>query len=225
MKISAIAIALIGAALGTFPSSSATAAQLFAAPALPASSTTLPPRDECASDPSFAAFRTELMDILVRRDADRLIPIIAEDIEWSFGGDAGRARFVESWGLADPANSPLWTELAGALMLGCARQGGAMVAPYLYNHMPEGLDLFDSGVARAGATLYSAPDVVSEGVPLAWSILNSAEFVPGGWIRVDLADGRSGYLQEADFLSPADYRAFFEKRGGAWRLTVFIAGD
>jgi hypothetical protein len=220
MKISAIAIALIGAALGTFLPSEAVAARVA-----PARATTLPPRDECASDPSFAAFRAELLDILVRRDADRLIPIIAEDIEWSFGGDAGRARFVETWGLTDPVNSPLWAELADTLMLGCDRREGAMVSPYLSSHMPAETDLFDSGVARAGATLYSAPDAMEEGQRLAWHILDGVQELAGGWVRVHLVDGRSGYLRDQDFVSPAGYRAHFEKRAGEWRLTVFIAGD
>jgi hypothetical protein len=45
------------------------------------------------------------------------------------------------------------------------------------------------------------------------------------WIRVTVPGGRSGYLLREQVRSPIDYRALFERRGGQWRLTVFLAGD
>ena len=37
-------------------------------------------------------------------------------------------------------------------------------------------------------------------------------------------DGRA-FVSEADARMAVDYRARFEKIGGSWQMTVFIAGD
>jgi hypothetical protein len=47
----------------------------------------------------------------------------------------------------------------------------------------------------------------------------------GAWRRVRLGDGRIGYMGSGDLRSDIDYRAIFERRGGRWLLTVFVAGD
>ncbi|MEA3013613.1 MAG: hypothetical protein QOD42_2158 [Sphingomonadales bacterium] len=190
--------------------------------ALPAR--TLPPRDECAADPDFARFRAELLDIVARHDATRLLAVVADDIRFDFGGGEGRRAFAGEWGLADPDRSGLWVELAKALASGCARDGGTMSAPYIFRRFPDELDVFSSGVAGLGARLYRTQVTDGDSVPIPWEILDEAER-DGGWTRVRLADGRAGFIETAHLLSPIDYRAIFEKRDGQWRMTMFIAGD
>ncbi|HVQ09659.1 MAG TPA: hypothetical protein VMS43_14605 [Allosphingosinicella sp.] len=186
---------------------------------------TLPPRDECAADPGFARFRADLLDIVARHDATRLLAIVADDIRFDFGGGQGRRAFAGEWGLADPDRSGLWVELAGVLVSGCARDGEMMTAPYIFRRFPDELDAYSSGVAGPGARLYQARSNEGESVLIPWEILEEVEMNAGGWARVRLSGGRTGYIETANLLSAIDYRAIFEKRDGQWRMTTFIAGD
>jgi hypothetical protein len=197
---------------------------LLLALACPAQARTLPPGDECAADADFARFRAELLDAVARHDAARLLGMTADDIEFSFGGESGKAAFVATWGLADPHASGLWRELAQVLASGCAREGEEMSSPYWFSRFPDHLDAFDSGLAGPQARLYATPSVEAASVPIAWQVLAEAA-VEGGWARVRLEDGRSGHIEAADLLSPIGYRALFARRGGAWRMVAFIAGD
>ena len=191
----------------------------------------LPPIDECGADAGFARFRAELLDALARHDVARLRPMLAPDIFYSFGGEAGREAFFQHWGLhRDPASSGLWTSLGETLMLGCARSAGDMVAPYAFVHWPEFDGVGTSFLARPGADLYARPDFEGEPIAtLAWHVVEDAS--PDGaagnslWRRVRLGDGRTGYVRETDLRVDIDYRAIFERRAGRWVLATFVAGD
>lgn len=191
----------------------------------------LPPIDECGADVGFARFRAELLDALARRDVARLRPMVAEDIFYTFGGDAGRDAFFEDWGLdGDPNASGLWTALAETLMLGCARLEGERVAPYAFARWPEFDDVGTSFLARPGAAFYPRPEVDGEPIAiLAWHVVEDAgpEGATGNslWRRVRLADGRTGYVRETELRVDIDYRASFEQRGDRWLLATFVAGD
>jgi hypothetical protein len=89
-------------------------------------------------------------------------------------------------------------------------------------------DVFTAAVAiRPGAELRSAPDAAGELVAtLDWDVLTVPEWDwESAWQRVELADGRAGYVRSEDIRSPIDYRAAFQRVGGRWRMTAFIAGD
>jgi hypothetical protein len=191
--------------------------------ALPAR--TLPPRDECAADPDFARFRAELLDIVARHDATRLLAAIADDIRFTFGGGEGKAAFAAQWSLADPDTSGLWVELARALASGCARDEEAMSAPYIFRRFPDELDAFSAGVAGPAARLYGTASNEGDSALIPWEILEEATTGIPGWVQVRLSDGRTGYVEVENVLSPIGYRAIFERRDGRWRMTMFIAGD
>lgn len=203
------------------------ASLLLAAFALtpPAGAQTLPPRDECGANAEFARFRADLLDIIVRRDRARLLAILSDDIRFSFGSEVGDHDFAAEWGLATPETSGLWTALANTLVLGCARDDGRMVSPYLFSRMPGGVDPYFSGVARPGARLSAARSDEGEGPLISWAIIEEVADEADGWSRVRLADGRSGYVESGEVLRTLDYRAIFERRNGRWLMTAFIAGD
>jgi hypothetical protein len=91
-----------------------------------------PPVDDCASDPSFAEFRSELRRIVARRDAEALLSVVADDVHASLGGHVGRGDFIELWGLEkQPRRSKVWAELGQALRLGCSLKGGVPTVPSL----------------------------------------------------------------------------------------------
>jgi hypothetical protein len=191
----------------------------------------LPPVDRCASDPSFVLFRTRLLSAIDRHNAAFILSIAAGDIEFSFGDTPGRAGFAASWGLDHPSTSRLWRELGAALRLGCARgREGDLWAPSMSMSSAGGED--EDFAARVvavapGAALRAAPSDASRAVaPLEWDVLTPvSDDGDSAWLMATLADGRSGYVRRAQVRSPADFRAVFEKRGGRWLMTAFVAGD
>jgi len=163
-----------------------------------------------------------------QRDSAALLSIVAPQIEFSFGGSGGRAEFARAWQLRGPGTSPIWPELEAVLRLGCAREGGTFWAPSLFVQSAGPRDPFATWVAvRSGAPLHTRPDAT--GAPVArldWDVLEAeGDDGESGWLRVGLADGRRGFVRRADIRSVLDYRAGFERVGGRWMLTVFIAGD
>ena len=42
---------------------------------------------------------------------------------------------------------------------------------------------------------------------------------------VEIPDGRKGFVRRDQTVNPLGYRAVFEKRGGKWLITAFVAGD
>lgn len=78
----------------------------------------------------------------------------------------------------------------------------------------------DKGELRAG------PEPGSKLVArLAWDVVTAVEASGDVLTKVRLADGREGWLPAEQLYSPLDYRAVVEKRGKAWQITAFVAGD
>lgn len=188
----------------------------------------LEPIDQCASDASFAAFRSELLAAIERRDAAFILASVADDISVDFGGGSGRDDFRRAWGLDRPEGSDLWRELGAALRLGCARDGESLWAPSLFRQLEHEDDPTGVVVAiGAGGVLRAAPSDAAPAIAqLDWDVLawRSAES-PEDWLPVALADGRSGFVRRGQVRGLLDYRAGFARVGGRWRMTVFIAGD
>jgi hypothetical protein len=45
------------------------------------------------------------------------------------------------------------------------------------------------------------------------------------WTRVKLSDGRTGYVNGQYLRASSDFCAYFARRNGTWRMTVFIQPD
>jgi hypothetical protein len=187
-----------------------------------------------APPPALAALLDRLHRATATRDDAALRAIATPDIQTSFGGDSG----VETLRPDHPA-SPVWPRLAHALRPGCAPVGGVWVCPGLDSEIPaaRGLDAFEqvfvlgTRVRLRAAPALTAPvlaeiscrvlrrDAEGEGrVPMR-------EDADPDWVPVALPDGRRGFVSGAFAYSPVGYRALFERRGGAWRMTHFLAGD
>ena len=190
-----------------------------------------PPVDHCASDRSFADFRRRLITAVDHHSTRFILSIISDDVQSSFGGDPGRADFIAHWQLDRPAQSVLWRELGAALRLGCARvEGGAFWAPSFSaptdgddsdELIPRFIAVVPGAVLRAGAS-----DGARVIAALDWDVMTALDNDGHSpWIAARLADGRRGFVRRREVRDLADYRAVFEKRGGRWRMTAFIAGD
>ena len=195
---------------------------------VPAHAAQLPPRDECAADRSFAAFRTRLRAIVAREDARALLALVPRDIEWSFGGDGGKASFTREWKLGAGQRSAIWAELRAVLALGCAWERGRASMPYMFTGVPADRDVFTTLIpVRTGVTLRARASIKARVVQrLRWDVLRQGEGDRGGrWVRVRTDGGVAGFVARAAVRSPISYRALFERRGGQWMMTAWIAGD
>lgn len=187
----------------------------------------LPPVDESATDPSFLAFKVRLLAALERKDLPALLRVVDPKIRTSFGEGDGIPTFRRHWKLDRPAQSKVWNELAAVLRLGVTRDETEFIAPYVFTKFPQTLDAYShAAVIRPAAVLRKTPNASAPKVAtLDYHLVTLLGQPVKGWRQVRTAEGATGWLPERDLRSPLDYRAFFEKRGGAWKLTAFVSGD
>ncbi len=183
--------------------------------------------DTCSSDRSWVAYRTAFNGAVARRDVRALLPLIATDI--SFGSNrTGRAAFARQWGLATPASSTLWTELAKIMRLGCARDRQRLHwAPsmFLDEEAPDDATYGpQAAVIGAGVPLRAGPSDASRLVArMSWDIV----FLPehddgrGAWVHAVLDNDHEGFVRRSQVHSLTGPYALFAKERGQWRL-VFL---
>ena len=188
------------------------------------------PVDEAASVPDFFSFRAQLQAAVARRDAAAVTRIMHRDVKLSFGGAHGIEDFRQRW-QPESARSPLWETLATILALGgrFSADRSVFTAPYVFSAWPEGVEPFDfMAVIASEVRVRSAPALESDILDtLSFTTVRLvAPFTPDAdWIRVQLADGRVGYMSRRFLRSPVDYRIGFSKIDGRWQATFFVAGD
>jgi hypothetical protein len=210
-----------------------TLALLVSLPAI-ASAATIPPRDECAASKSYAPITREIITIAQTRDTQRLLALIAPDIRLDFGGGEGKALFVETWRLDRGTESPIWAELDKIVRLGCAVEDDWAAFPRYFVRAPASGDVFAQYLAvGTGIAMRAAPRTTATQVAtLAWDVVTLVDGDasddtgnPLTWLRVQRADGMTGYVK-ADYLrSVTDYRLIVGMVDGKPLITHFIAGD
>jgi hypothetical protein len=188
---------------------------------------TLPPVDESAQDPTFLAFKVRLLGTLQRRDVPALMRVLDPKVRVRFGAAEGVAAFRRYWNLEQPAQSRLWTELATVLRLGATRDDSDFIAPYVFTRFPHTLDVHaHAAVIRPDAVLRTSPvPAAAKVATLHFDIIQLTGEHRNGWAEARTDDGKTGWLRQSDLRSPMDYRAFFEKKNGEWKLTAFTTGE
>lgn len=201
---------------------------LIQTPYAPQRAPTLPPVDEATHDATFVAFRDNLLRIVGRRDRMALVDLVDPGIMNTFGGDNGIDAFRRLWRL-DAGDSPLWEVLEGVLSHGGTFDTpDSFVAPYVFSRWPDEFDGFDH-VALVGdrvriRALPAADASVLAILSRAILRRQEAPYNPD-WTGVVLPDGRPGFVASALARSPIDYRAYFTRSNGRWRMVVLIGGD
>lgn len=188
----------------------------------------LKPVDAAAKDPSFLAFRTQLLKIIERKDAKALLAVVNKDIKASFGMENGIEDFKTMWGLNKPATSQLWAELSKVVTMGGSFSNKTtFVAPYVFSEWPENQDAFENWAVIANNVNIRAKPSTRAAVlkKVSYEILPIEFSENKQWVTVKLDQGKKGYIASQYIRSSVDYRAFFEKIKGSWQMTVFIAGD
>lgn len=141
--------------------------------------------------------------------------------------DAGWAEFAARW-RPDATDSDLWPALADLLSLGFVREHPRLfLSPYLVWRFPRDLNMAthlvvvrDNAPLRAGPSLKAA--VVAS---LSFDVVQKLGETATGqavirWIRVRTLDGRTGYMNGRDLMSPLMPRAQFGLDRGRWRLVA-----
>jgi hypothetical protein len=206
--------------------------QHASAPAVPGLPKLLPVDQ---ADAGFAAFRTEVLAALQRKDTTYLFGLLVPEVKNTFGGDDSIAGFRRLWKPADP-QSQIWEALRRALSMGGKMTDSTFSFPYVYAFWPDSIDAF-AHVAITGENVTvhedadeQAPVIASlshDIVPVdSWQKLGE----PGvatreSWAQIKLPGDRTGYVNGLNAYSPVSWRGFFQKRDGRWKLIFFVAGD
>lgn len=209
-----------------------TAAEHRAANEAAGAAGTLMPVDEASRNPEFATFRDALAVAVEHRDTAAVMAVIDPGIKWSFGADHGIDAFRAHWLGAD-APENLWEELGEVLELGGSfASDSQFVAPYTFSKWQGAMDAYSHVVVTAAdAPVRAAPledAAVLATVGHAIFRLDSNHGLADaleGWAVVDRGAGTPGFVARRFTRSPLDYRAFFERKSGEWRMTLFLAGD
>jgi hypothetical protein len=171
--------------------------------------------DQSASDPTFLAFKVRLLGALQRRDVPALIAAVDPKVRVSFGENLDR-----------PAQSRIWSELAAVLRLGVTRDEAEFIAPYVFTRFPQTLDAYThAAIIRLGVIVRRSPSAAYPKVAeLDHALVQLSGGRRNGWVEIR-TDEAAGWVRQEDVRSPLDYRAFFEKKNGSWKLTAFVSGD
>ena len=177
----------------------------------------LRPGDEAAGD--FVRFLGDLRRVVAGKDEAGLRGLCAADVITGVDMAPGPVELVKRMRAGG------WAELEVVLGMGAARYEKGFVMPDLFGKFPEDLEPTEHVVTvRAGAVLRVSAGGAVVG-PLDFDILRVREFKAGAtWLAAERLDGLKGVVAAGDVRSLGAPRVFFEKRGGAWKVTAWGAG-
>jgi hypothetical protein len=200
----------------------------------------LRPVDEAPKDASFLAFRTKLVAAVKRRDAAYVLSVVDPRIRNTFGDDDGIRYFKRFWKI-ETRTSKFWDEFAPVIENGgvFSTEGGikTFAAPYTYTSFPADLDDFAyAAVVGSDVNLREQPSLQAKTLArLSYNVVKvdfdgsvqrpGDELYRYSWLKVETLGGLKGFVKEEFVRTALDYRAIFEKKGGRWKLTAFVAGD
>ncbi|WP_020393784.1 SH3 domain-containing protein [Thiolinea disciformis] len=190
------------------------------------------PVDEAAKQRDFLAFRQQLSTAVARHDTKAVLAVVDLKIQNGFGDDNGFENFKKIWKLnqANVKHSALWKELGTVLAL-----GGKFIdrttfnAPYVAAAWPDNKDGFENiAIVGKDVRIREKPSTTSKVITTVSYVI--LPISPNSqwteqWVSVIAPNGKKGYVSNIYARSPIDYRAFFEKKNGKWKMTSFLAGD
>ena len=192
-----------------------------------------PPIDEGANDVQFSEFRRNLVNSIDKKSYDWAIARIGNDIKYNYDEGNAKKELLKLWELMPQTKELFFSELRECLVLG----GQFMkfddvtyfVAPYVHSAWPDDFDPSEHlAVTSVTASIYEKADDTLEPLEVARHTIVKQDLSSRaeGWHLVEYADGKWGWIKDADVRSPIDYRAFFERDyRGSYVLKTFLAGD
>lgn len=202
----------------------------------------LNPVDEAPIDTLFFVFRENLRQLVKDKNVFGLLEAVDEQIQNGFGDNNGFAEFVTFWELDKPekaSESKIWSILEEILALGgsFASQGRSFEASYISSTWPAIYELTDhAAIAGSGVRFRSAPTLQSKTIAsISYDIVKVLEYtdkvetIAGEthpWVKIELLDGREGFVYGKFLRSPIGYRASFSpNQRGIWQMDSLLAGD
>jgi hypothetical protein len=202
------------------------------------------PIDNAEQNPDFKKFRDRLIDAVKKKDVKFLLGHTDENIKFSFGDPGGGIKnFIEEWKLKkNPEKSKIWHELGEVLRFGgdFDDEKTSFVAPIFFAKWPSIFDPFEYCViAGEKVNVRLEPSSKSNIVKtLNYDIIKATnlddnskavkETINGEtyqWVEIYTLYGVHGYVFEKYIRSSVDYRAFFKKESGVWKMTLLVNGD
>ena len=195
--------------------------------------------DRAADHADFAKYRSDLLRVIQRRDAEALKAYLSPVIHYSFGIEKpGIPGFYSVWKPAQKT-SGLWKELAQVVGNGGSfDKNGQFTAPSWYANWPEGRDESQWGVVSDPTVpVYFEPKATGKQLPEignCWVQINQNEANQKDpkFLCIDLPKSmQNPYKVESVFVKSdkvhrlLDYRAVFAKNQGRWQMVSFLAGD
>jgi hypothetical protein len=184
--------------------------------------TRLYPVDDTSRNPAFRSYVRKLQTAVNRRSMEDLRKLV--DAEVVVGDDAaekGWTSFIARWHPED-AHSTVWAVLSDFLALGFIQEHPQLfLSPYLVWRFPRELSMATHLVViRGNAAIRDAPS--SRATPFAYLSFDIVERLSQAqptedlarWILVRTLDGKTGYLNARDAMSPLMPRAQFGMRRG-----------
>ena len=198
------------------------------------------PVDEATRNVDFLKFRQELLTALEQKNLEFLLKHIDENIKVSFGGRHGKEDFIKYWELEQqPQQSQIWKTLEDTLKLGGKFEENnlnSFIAPYTFLSKKIREPYSQLIVTGRDVHLRRSPSlegeilgVLSYDIVTSLSEANLPKTTINGethsWVKVKTITGIEGYVYGKYVRSPIDYRANFQKKGEAWKMVFFVAGD
>ena len=191
------------------------------------------PVDDTGRNPAFHSYIRKLQAAVDRRSVAALRKLIDKDV---FVGpadaDKGWTKFAARW-RPEEEKSTLWDVLSDLLALGFIQEHPQLfLSPYLVWRFPRELSMATHLVViRGSAALRDAPS--SRAAPSAYLSFDIVQRLGqteqtgdlSQWVHVRTMDGKTGYLNGRDVMSPLMPRAQFGLRNGHWLLIALEAPD
>lgn len=205
----------------------------------------LEPINESKGNVVLRKFLKDLLKVIEKKDVKGLKTFIDPNIQASFGGDKGIDDFIEMWELdIKPQKSMVWQELKNAILLGGTfnkDNENAYYTPYLHTRFPSDYDAFEyAAITGNNVNIRDKPSTGGNVVTkLSYDIVKVLQYdmtaskqrekigdQTHDWMKIQMADGKTGYVWGKFCRSSIDYRAGFAKvRDEGWKMTFFVAGD
>jgi hypothetical protein len=189
--------------------------------------TSLYPVDDTNRNPAFRSYVRKLKRAVDRRSLTDLRKLVDEKVVvGDDDAEKGWTSFIAKWHPED-ANSNLWSVLSDFLALGFVQEHPQLfLSPYLVWRFPRELSMATHLVVIHGnAAIRDVPS--SRATPFAYLVFEIVERLShpeqktgdlAQWVFVRTSDGRTGYLNARDVMSPLMPRAQFGISRGRWLL-------
>ncbi|OHD55579.1 MAG: hypothetical protein A2Y33_00935 [Spirochaetes bacterium GWF1_51_8] len=207
--------------------------------------TVINPKDESSKVPALKKTVDQMKSAVKKKDVSSLKKLCSANLKWSFGDDSGIDGFLDTYKLLDnPESAGFWKTMDLLLSGGGKLDSGKKTytvpywaaVPMIPKDLGQSDDNYSMFYIAAGKDIavYQEPSLKStviaklsfESVYVQeWTDNNpDADQGAGIWKKVRLSGGHDGYLLGHYLYGPFEYKAVFEKVGGVWMMTAFVAG-